>query len=105
MTRKMNKKTLEFVKEINLMLRVNKVKNEHDNLVIFTISYLLKHNMYYGYNFFKWVPVNENMACSRNAKYADRYITESGNTTDYDFIQFYVDNLSIGPRLESEILK
>ena len=44
----------DLVNKVNEHLRVHKVKEEHtDNLFKFMCDYLLKKDMYEGYNFFK----------------------------------------------------
>ena len=44
----------DIVNDINAQLRANYIKDENNDLFIWLCDYLLKRNMYEGYNFHKY---------------------------------------------------
>ena len=44
----------DIVNDINAQLRANYVKDENNDLFVWLCDYLLKRNMYEGYNFHKY---------------------------------------------------
>ena len=109
-SRKLNTTALEIITDINKVLRNGNIKDTSNELFRFGCDYLLKHNMYHGYNFFKWYVTGFNAlnemfenACD------DRYLSEAGlemknDPNNYDCLQIYISaDLSIGERLESKM--
>lgn len=59
-SKNLNKTALEIINDINLRLRRSAIKDSGNELFRFGCDYLLKKNMYHGYNLFKKVPANYN---------------------------------------------
>ena len=72
----------ELVNKTNDYLRFRKVTDTSDTLFVFMNDYLLKKNMYYGYNFFKDV---YNTYLQKNVS------TEAGSYKEgeFDYLQIY----------------
>lgn len=59
-SKKLSVAALEIINDINLRLRRGAIKDTNNELFRFGCDYLLKKNMYHGYNLFKKVPANFN---------------------------------------------
>ena len=72
----------ELVNKTNEYLRFRKVTDTSDTLFVFMTDYLLKKNMYHGYNFFKDV---YNTYLQKNVS------TEAGSYKEgeFDYLQIY----------------
>ena len=51
--KKRTKYVTELINKVNETLRFRKIQDESDTLFVFACDYLLKKNMYQGYNFYK----------------------------------------------------
>ena len=90
-SKNLSKAALEIINNVNNILRVRKIKDNGNELFCFACDYLLKHNMYHGYNMFvlKQDPTDE----------TNKFIVEAGSATDYEFLQIYNGpGCSIGER-------
>lgn len=89
-TRNLNAAALEIINDINLVLRSRGIKDIKNELFDFGCRYLLRHNMYHGYNFFKWEGCDENGLGGRLC------LAGSCNPAKYDCLQIYISaSLSI----------
>lgn len=59
-SKKLSVAALEIINDINFRLRCGAIKDTGNELFRFGCDYLLKKNMYHGYNLFKKVPANHN---------------------------------------------
>lgn len=83
-SKKLSKNVSEVINDINTCLRLRQISNENSELFQFGVDFLIKKNMYHGYN--KFVMFNENT------------ITEAGTekfNSPEAFLQIYT-----GPALE-----
>lgn len=68
----------EIVDKANERLRYFKIKDESNDLFVFVCDYLLKKDMYRGYNFFN----------TKNYQGKD-YVVLAGSATNYEYLQIY----------------
>ena len=78
-SRKLNTTALEIITDINKVLRHGNIKDTSNELFRFGCDYLLEHNMYHGYNFFKWYVTGLNTLNGMFENVCDdRYLSAAG---------------------------
>lgn len=93
-SKNLNKTALEIINDINLRLRRGAIKDTNNELFRFGCDYLLKKNMYHGYNMFKKMPANYNTLTGKLEPGCDGYmLTEAGTSNKYEHfcLQIYID--------------
>jgi hypothetical protein len=72
----------DLVEKANKRFRDFKIKDESNDLFVFVCDYLLKRNMYEGYNFYK----------DEYVHYVDKVVSVlagSAKKEEYDYLQIY----------------
>ena len=72
----------DIVNDINAQLRANYIKDENNDLFIWLCDYLLKRNMYEGYNFHKYgdkIVNGKPIVC----------LAETADKNKFDFLQVW----------------
>lgn len=69
----------ELITKVNEHLREENIKNETNDLFSFLQYYLIKKDMYRGYNFYNRMTTDT----------GEEYACLSGSCTNYDFLQIY----------------
>lgn len=92
-SKKLTASVLEIINDINFRLRTGAIKDTSNELFRFGCDYLLKKNMYHGYNMFKKVPANFNPLTGKLDPGCDGYmLAEAGTSNKYEYfcLQIYI---------------
>lgn len=82
---KRTRQTELLVKDVNEHLRRNRITDEHDELFSFTCNYLLKHDMYMGFNYYKDGCMYDGEECIGTMP----HLAGSGEFGKYEYLQIY----------------